>query len=290
MSTKNQLTTVKEETLNNVQNRIAELQQGGMKLPANYSAENALQAAWLTLQDTKTRDNKPALDACSKNSIAMALFKMVSLGLNPAKSQCYFIPYGESLVCMPSYFGEVMIAKRVGLQDVKANLIMEGDEFNYKIENDGRKIVTEHKQSFGSLGKKIIGAYCVITLPDGVQDTDIMTIEEIKQSWQQGATKGNSPAHKNFEGEMAKKTVTNRAVKVFINSSDDANLYENMLNETVAEAHVGNQIHENANKKDIGFEEETDYEEVKADAKNDDADYERMHEEALAEESKGPGF
>ncbi|WP_299153117.1 recombinase RecT [uncultured Christiangramia sp.] len=291
---KNQLTTVKEKTLNNVQNRIAQLQQGGFKLPQNYSAENALQSAWLILQDVQTRDKKPALEACSQNTIAMSLFKMVQLGLNPAKNQCYFIPYGNDLVCMPSYFGEVMIAKRVGLQDVKANLIMEGDDFNYKIEADGRKIITEHKQSFSNLGKKIIGAYCVITLPDGAQDADIMTIEEIKQSWNQGATKGSSPAHKNFEGEMAKKTVTNRAVKVFINSSDDAKLFEGLLNETPAEVHVNNQIQENANKNEIGFDNE-DYEEAEHEEIDQEAENERLYAEAMAEEagstnSKGPGF
>lgn len=269
---KNQLTVVKEETLNNVQNRIAELQQGGFKLPANYSAENALQLAWLMLQDVETRDKKPALEACSKNSIAMSLFKMVQMGLNPAKNQCYFIPYGDNLICMTSYFGQVLIAKRAGLKDVKANLILEGDDFNYKIEEDGRKVITEHKQPFENLGNKIIGAYCVVTLPDGVQDTDIMTIAEIKQAWQQGATKGNSPAHKNFEGEMAKRTVTNRAIKMFVNSSDDSSILDDPA-EQIAMAndeHVNEQIKQHANKQEISIDAEdieVDAEEVKEEPK-----------------------
>lgn len=254
---KNQLTVVKEATIENVQNRIAELQQGGFKLPANYSPENALQSAWLILQDIQTRDKRPALEACSRNSIAMSLFKMVQMGLNPAKNQCYFVPYGADLVCMTSYFGQVMIAKRAGLQDVKANLILEGDDFNYKIEQDGRRVITEHKQPFQNFGNKIIGAYCVVTLPDGVQDTDIMTIEEIKVSWNQGATKGNSPAHKSFEGEMAKRTVTNRAIKMFVNSSDDsAVLDDDNPQVSPTQAHVNNQIKENANKKELSFDDQ----------------------------------
>src|SRR5690606_10046543 len=114
----------------------------------------------------------------------------VQLGLNPAKKQCYFIPYVNDLTMVASYFGQVLIAKRAGLKDVKANLILKGDEFNYNIESDGRRVVTSHKQPFENFGNPIVGAYCVVTHPDGVQDTDIMTIEEIKQSWQQGATKG----------------------------------------------------------------------------------------------------
>ncbi|MGG5486287.1 recombinase RecT [Gaetbulibacter sp. PBL-D1] len=255
---KNELQVIKDQTLSSVQNRIAELQQGGFKLPANYSAENALQSAWLLLQDVKTRDNKLALEACSKNSIAMSLFKMVQMGLNPAKNQCYFIPYGDNLICMTSYFGQVLIAKRAGLKDVKANLILEKDDFNYKIEEDGRKVITEHKQPFENLGNKIIGAYCVVTLPDGVQDTDIMTIAEIKQAWQQGATKGNSPAHKNFEGEMAKRTVTNRAIKMFVNSSDDSAVLDDPAEQIAIsnDEHVQKQIDENANKKEMSIDAE----------------------------------
>lgn len=270
MSTKSVTTITKEATLNSVQNRIAELQQGGFKLPSNYSPENALQSAWLILQDVQTRDKRPVLEACSKQSIALSLFKMVQLGLNPAKNQCYFVPYGNDLICMTSYFGQVLIANRSGLKDVKANVILEGDEFNYKIESDGRKVVSEHNQPFKNLGNDIIGAYCVFTLPDGSQDTDIMTIDEIKKSWSQGATNGNSPAHKKFDGEMAKRTVINRAIKMFVNSSDDSVLMDDdqptiqQMNDKALEL----EIEENANKKEsIGFDDdevdEIDHEEVK---------------------------
>lgn len=282
----NALATTKEQTLTSVQNRIAELQEGGFKLPPNYSPENALQSAWLMLQNVETRDKKPALEVCSKNSIAMSLFKMVQLGLNPAKNQCYFVPYGQDLVCMTSYFGQVLIAKRSGLKDVKANLILEGDDFNYKIEADGRKVITEHNQPFSNFGKPIIGAYCVVTLPDGVQDTDIMTFEEIKQSWKQGATNGNSPAHKNFEGEMAKRTVTNRAIKMFVNSSDDAAILDDdtpIMTQT--EAYVSHKIDTEANKKELNIED-VNHEEVK------DMDVQVEEEDKMPEvvSTDQPGF
>jgi recombination protein RecT len=53
-----------------------------------------------------------------------------------------------------------------------------------------------------------------------------MTIQEILKAWGQGQTKGNSPAHQNFKGEMAKKTVINRALKTLINSSTDSGLMD----------------------------------------------------------------
>lgn len=279
MSTENKLQVSKTAMIDNVQNRVAELQQGGFKLPQNYSAENALQSAWLMLQDVQTRDKRPALEVCSKQTIAMALFKMVQLGLNPAKNQCYFIPYGSDLTLVTSYFGQVLIAKRAGLKDVKANLILDQDEFEFSIEQDGRRVITNHKQPFANLGNKIIGAYCVITHPDGIQDTEVMTIEEIKVSWQQGATKGNSPAHKGFEGEMAKRTVTNRAIKMFVNSSDDSSMMEDdMPKVSPTEAYVDYEIEQKANKKEISLEIEHQDDPVQED------ENQKIYDQAMEEE------
>ena len=238
-----------------IQNRILELEDTGLKFPPNYSPQNAARSAWLILQETQTRDKKPVLEACSQTSIANALLKMVSLGLNPIKKQCYFIAYGEKLELQPSYQGTIATAKRHGLKKVTANLIYEGDDFNYSITEEGSIKVTDHKQSFQSLGKKIIGAYAVTVMESGDIDTTIMTIEDIKKAWLQGATNGNSPAHKNFEGEMAKKTVIGRACKTIINSSDDAELFQEEQQSPV-EAHVNHQIKENANKKTLTFDEE----------------------------------
>lgn len=250
------LKKVSEETFETILARIVQLEETGLKFPPNYSPENAARSAWLMLQETQTKDKKPVLEACSKVSIANALLKMVTLGLNPVKKQCYFIPYGDKLELSVSYQGTIATARRHGLKKVPANLIFEGDDFQYTINQDGSIRVVKHNQTFESLSKKIIGAYAVANMEDGSIDTTIMTIDDIRKSWAQGATNGNSPAHKNFEGEMAKKTVINRACKSIINSSDDAELFNEEAKETATEAHVRHQIKENANKTSIGFEEE----------------------------------
>ena len=59
-----------------------------------------------------------------------------------------------------------------------------------------------------------------------------MTMDQIKKAWGQGATKGGSPAHKDFTEEMAKKTVINRACKRFINTSDDSPVLVDAFNRT----------------------------------------------------------
>ena len=47
-----------------------------IRLPADYSPENALKSAWLILLETKTSKQdgeRPVLDACTKESIANTL-------------------------------------------------------------------------------------------------------------------------------------------------------------------------------------------------------------------------
>jgi recombination protein RecT len=283
------------DTFAKIEERILGLQETGVQFPQNYSPINAAQSARMILQETKDKSGKSALEVCTPPSIANAVLKMVTLGLNPIKKQCYFLVYGNKLECQTSYQGNIAIAKRFGLKDVKAVLIYEGDNFEYNIEQDGRIKISKHSQSFGSLNKKIIGAYAVTTMEDETIDTTIMTMEDIQNAWKQGATNGNSPAHKNFSGEMAKKSVINRACKSIINSSDDAALLEDEPRESVTEAHVKHQIKENANKQEFGFDEEEEEYEVAEEVKEDpEAENQRLYEEAMAGENgqvkMDPGF
>ena len=70
---------------------------------------------------------------------------------------------------------------------------------------------------------KIIGAYAI--LRGGNTDcVEIMNISQIKASWNMGAARGSSEAHKTFTDQMVKKTVFNRALKYYVNSSSDENI------------------------------------------------------------------
>lgn len=194
-------------------------------LPADYSPENALKSAWLELQHCKDRNDNPALQVCTVASISNALLDMIVQGLTPQKKQCYFVVYGKELTLMRSYMGSIAVAKRFSdVRDVWANVIYEGDTFKYEIDPaTGVKKIVEHTQDFTNIdADKITGAYAVITRKSGETYVEIMTMDQIKKAWGQGAAKGKSPAHTNFPDEMAKKTVINRACKLFINTSDDS--------------------------------------------------------------------
>src|SRR5690606_36448378 len=210
---------------------------GMLKIPESYSPENALKAAMLILGDmTVGESKKPVLDHCTKASVANALLKMVIWGLSPLKKQCSFIAYGTSLTCMPEYTGDIAMAKRYGnLEWIKAQAVFEGEEFLFEVDTEtGRQKVVKHTRHIDNFGKNVIGAYAMFKVKDQPVDMEFMTIDQITKSWDQGAAKGASKAHKNFTDEMAKKTVINRATKMIIRTSDESAIYNDDYEDTPA--------------------------------------------------------
>lgn len=233
MEKKDEKTSIQkfENISEQVLSRIEQFQKdGSMILPKNYSVENHMKSAWLALQEVEDKEHHKALQICTKESIANSLLDMVLQGLSVSKKQGYFIMYGNKLIFRRSYFGTIALAKRAGgmVSEPVANVIYDGDDFQYEIDPKTAKVaIVKHSQKLENIdNSKIKGAYALVTLADGTTQVTIMSMQQIRAAWGQGATKGNSPAHKNFAEEMAKKTVIGRACKAIINSSDDAWLYD----------------------------------------------------------------
>ena len=233
MEKKDEKTSIQkfENISEQVLSRIEQFQKdGSMILPKNYSVENHMKSAWLALQEVEDKEHHKALQICTKESIANSLLDMVLQGLSVSKKQGYFIVYGNKLIFQRSYFGTIALAKRAGgmVSEPVANVIYDGDDFQYEIDPKTAKLaIVKHSQKLENIdNSKIKGAYALVTLADGTTQVTIMSMQQIRAAWEQGATKGNSPAHKNFAEEMAKKTVIGRACKAIINSSDDAWLYD----------------------------------------------------------------
>jgi len=272
----------------NIFKRVSALEQsGGLNFPANYSYANAIKSAWLKIQATEDKNKKPALTVCTKESIANALLDMVIQGLSPMKNQCYFIVFGNTLTLMRSYFGTIAVTKRLAaVTDAFANVIYEGDNFQYAIlPESGDKKIIQHEQHFSNINPgKIIGAYAVILRKDSTPYVEIMTIDQIRKAWNQGAATGSSPAHKNFPEEMAKKSVLNRGCKIFFNTSDDSDLLIEAVNRTTAneylpendyEETVQHQIEENANKIELDVNAQIENDSDSASIVNEDIEESR---------------
>lgn len=261
MSKQEIATRNKAEIVESTERRVAQLVDEGMlHLPPNYSAPNALRAAYLILQETVDRNKKPVLESCTRASIANSLLSMVVQGLDPNRNQAYFIAHGTQLTLRRSYFGTLALAKRLGgVKDAYAEVIYEGDEFEFETER-GRKKILKHKQTLESISKgKLIGAYVVVEFVDGREDAEVMPMSEIQKAWAKGGD--NNPARREFPGEMAKRTVLNRALKRHINSSDDSHLglvlhYANRNETEAAHDEIEVEAREVANREVLVIEDE----------------------------------
>lgn len=225
----------KNKITKSVMNKIGELEKsGGITVPKNYSVGNQINLAMLKLTSMKDRDDQLILPQVTPQSVANALLSMCILGLSLEKNQCCFIKYKDELQFQVQYQGRIALAKRLGgAGDPQAQVIYEGDVFEYEINpRTGKKAVIKHEQKLQNIDNaKIVGAWAIVPYADHPEidpKVEVMTMAEIRQAWMQGATKGQSPAHRNFAQEMAKKTVIDRACKLFITTSDDAGIYENV--------------------------------------------------------------
>ena len=243
---------LQKDITDQVTTKVAAMQREGLALPSNYSPANALKSAFFAMTNAPGGN---LLEKCSKESIANALLDMTIQGLSPAKTQCYFIPYGQTLKLTRSYFGTMAVVKRLkGVKNIWANVIYEGDTFDIEIDAQGHERLVKHDTSFLNRDNAIIGVYAIIEKDDGEQFLTTMTRKEIDKAWSKAKTKN---VQNDFPQEMAKRTVINRAAKAFINTSDDSDLLIEAIRSTTEneypdnnerkEAEIVEEIQSNAN-------------------------------------------
>lgn len=220
----NELT--QKQVTSSVANRINAMKSEGLKIAPNYSVSNALSSAYYALKNSSSGN---LLEKCTDESIYNALLDMVTQGLSPAKTQCYFVPYGTTVKLTRSYFGTMKVVKQLPeVKDIYAEVIYKGDDFKIKNEN-GRKVFVSHETDWTNADNEIIGAYCIIEKLGGEKVLTVMTKKEIDKSWSKAKTKN---VQNDFPQEMAKRTVINRAAKQFFNTSDDNDLFIDAVNRT----------------------------------------------------------
>lgn len=228
------LKRMQEETTQQIMDRVTGWQETGeVVLPKGYHVGNAIKLAWLYLQTVENLQHQKAIDYCTKDSICNALLNMVINGEYPQK-HCYFIMYGNRLEWQERYLGKLMRAKRdTEIEKVNAQVIYEGDEFVYTIDENGEKQLVKHVPNLANIDNtKILAAYAVVINKDGTRHIEVMTRTQIQKAWEQGAMKGKSGAHTNFTDQMCMKTVIQRACKIALDSTadpgddDDPNHYD----------------------------------------------------------------
>ena len=188
------------------------IKNGTIVVPENYNYVAAINSAMYLLSEATDKNGRPALEVCTSKSINYALTRMVFYGLNPLYNQGYFIVYGDELRFMPSYFGDRVMGERTGITDIIARVVFDKDEFSCEFKDGYPQI----KHVYNG-GDKITHAYCLFTLPNGRRTGDVMTFAQILKSWAHSKDP-NRKSQNDSPEEMAKRTVTRRALKPYINS------------------------------------------------------------------------
>lgn len=153
------------------------------------------------------------LQKCHPGSIRDAVINVASVGLslNPATGLAYLVPRDGAACLDISYRGLLKIATDSGsVAWAKAELVYKNDTF---VHNGQGKMPTHKFDPFGERGA-LDGVYCVCKTADGDYLTEIMAIDEV-ENVRNTSKAPNSPAWKNWYGEMAKKSVIKRASKTW---------------------------------------------------------------------------
>lgn len=198
--------------------RVNSLCEAGFNMPKDYNFVNAIKMSVLKLQDLKDKNGKSALEVCTPASIQTALFRMCCKGLNAALNQVYFIVRGNVLCDQDSYFGKVLMVKRIYPDwNPVPVVIREGDVFEYAIDpKTGKKFVVKHEQKLENIDNGFVGGY--MYLPDG--ELYIMSKKQILQAWAKSSSKEQT-THKQFDEKMVQKTLVNSGCNMIINSTPE---------------------------------------------------------------------
>ena len=232
---------IKQNVGDAVISRVNSLCEMGFTMPKDYSYVNAIKMSMLKLQDVKDKNGKSCLEVCTPVSIQTALFRMVTRGLNIAYNQAYAIIRGNILCIDDSYFGKVLMVKRIYPDwNPLPVVIREGDEFELGIDTKtGAKFVAKHKTKLENTDNGFVGGY--MYLPTG--ELFVMTKKQIMTAWSKSSSREQT-THKTFDEKMVGKTLVNSGCNMIINSTpeyqmgldDETNEIENKLPSTFDDA------------------------------------------------------
>ena len=217
-------------------------------LPKDFNKARFVQNALALVNEN------PNIAKYGQQKIMAGLLKGAYLGLDFYSKECYLVPYGNDLNYQTDYRGAKKLAKKYSIRPIKdiyAKLVHEGDLFEEKIIGG--------EQSFDFKPKpfndgKIIGAFAVVLYMDGGMAYDTMSLADLENT-RKASKASNSPAWKNFTGEMYKKTVLHRLCK-HIELDFENPTQQNMFLygrdiETDQQKIAENEIAENANSVDF---------------------------------------
>jgi recombination protein RecT len=187
-------------------------------LPRHYTPEQ-----FTVIVRTQINRN-PKLAECDQGSFLSAMLQAAQMGIAPDGRNGHLIPRFSSkagrMECtfQPDYKGLVgLVRKNENVADIYAEVVYETDTFKI---TKGLHRDLIHEQDVKVERGAAIGAYAVIAYKDGAHSWEFMSradIENVRNrsdSWKAHVAKGYDTPWKTDEGEMFKKTVLKRLIKL----------------------------------------------------------------------------
>lgn len=193
--------------------------------PKNFNQTRFIQNCLTVLKEIKPTD----LGKYTPESIALTMIKGAFLGLDFFNRECYAIPFGNELQFLTDYKGDIKLARQYSIKPIKdiyAELVREGDQFEYKVIN-GQQSVNFNPIQFSDT--PVIGAFAIVYYEDGAINCARMSVKELIETKKNWSKCPNSPAWVKATGEMYKKTVLKRLCKMIelnFDNADQAQAYE----------------------------------------------------------------
>lgn len=252
MAEKNEVAKKQETKFSVVLSEKLNSEEVSLALPEGFNKPRFVQNCLSLLNE------KPELAKYGQAQVIGGLIKGAYLGLDFYSQECYLVPFGNQLSFMPGYKGDMKLARKYSIRQIKdiyAKLVRDGDFFEEIIEN-GEPSINFKAQPFNT--GKIIGAFAVVLYKDGGMEYETMNIDDLENTRNQSKAK-NSPAWKNFTGQMYKKTVIHRLCNTIDLDMDDrmrSLFMEGVDIETDVKEVAKREIEENENSEEFVIEEE----------------------------------
>lgn len=205
-----------DSSLTNQADKLAELLPDELK----GQAVRLIKRALLTFER-----NPRGIQDCTPASFIYSVLEAAELGLPIDGRLCYVVPYNTKVKdengrerwekrakAQPSYLGLVAVAKRSKqISDCYGNIICEHDDFKHG--RSGPTVVLEHTYAVGKRGD-VVGAWAIVTLPDGTWRYEIMDFNEIEAIRGRSKSKDDGPWVTDTD-QMRIKTVIRRILKLY---------------------------------------------------------------------------
>jgi phage RecT family recombinase len=180
---------------------------------------------------------KPELQQCTVSSLAQCVLSAAQDGLCLDGRMAHAVVFNckkkdpqtgketwvKEATYMPDYKGIVDCCRRHGaIVDAMAEHVYSGDVFEFYMENG--KYQHKWQRAMGDRGD-LLGAFCLLLLPENRFKIEYMSLQEITHVRNKSKAKDSGPWVSDT-GEMQKKTVIKRALKLYVTDPDTADLLD----------------------------------------------------------------